>query len=465
MPDTRILQNPYPRGQGLASVPVLFSLPNVQPVIAAANTAVTSEVALDPRPGVPARESGNPAAGTAHESTLSAGARPSDTGLQAPTTLQAAPSTSPSPSSVKAQRTNIAIGVLLVAVVLLGLRNYHASPTTGKSQPVSETSLVRSSEVEIPPPAAVTSLPTPQIPVFAEAFTEPEARESGLRFAEPPPSAALQPPSGALSHTSQESKRLELTETIAPPTAVPLLLPSSPSQGDGLQASADENIDIGTDASGPYGTKSTSAPVSLTSSAPRLPTPDAPVAYNAPPANTFSPEAIDTETPTLNTRDMILMRSGQRPTGSSPAVPHGGGASDDHSLPRIESLSNRSRSGAGSSVLSGQSYPPVRPQYEPISMSPSGGSGSASLAPLAFPSDATSGARNRYQPVGPAPEVTDRIQQPTLPPTSTPISASPSASTPLTSPTLPYTPLSPQLPSPNDGGASGINFPLPPKLP
>ncbi|MCU0708968.1 MAG: hypothetical protein MUF23_11805, partial [Pirellula sp.] len=42
MPDTRTMQSPYPRGQSFASVPVLFSLPNVQPVIAAASTGVAA---------------------------------------------------------------------------------------------------------------------------------------------------------------------------------------------------------------------------------------------------------------------------------------------------------------------------------------------------------------------------------------------------------------------------------------
>jgi hypothetical protein len=77
-------------------------------------------------------------------------------------------------------------------------------------------------------------------------------------------------------------------------------------------------------------------------------------------------EAIETETPSLNTRDIILLRNGQRRPES--------GASDP-GLPRVESVMRPqsgsrviSSSNGGTPVMTGQSYPPIAPQYEPISM-------------------------------------------------------------------------------------------------
>jgi hypothetical protein len=136
-------------------------------------------------------------------------------------------------------------------------------------------------------------------------------------------------------------------------------------------------------------------------------------------------QTLETDTPVLNTRDIIQMRNGQRRTTNSSGP-------SDPSIPKIESMPRmtdpRSKGGATSNgtFMSGQAYPPIAPQYEPISVNSNGGS------------------PNRYQPIG-GTTVPQRITQP---PATT---AAPAAIAPPNGvPAQPYKPLSPVLPNPSE---------------
>jgi hypothetical protein len=161
-----------------------------------------------------------------------------------------------------------------------------------------------------------------------------------------------------------------------------------------------------------------------------------------------APRTIDTETPTLNTRDIILMRNGQRRTSSGPT--------EDPSVPRVESVGSK----GSSTVMSGQSYPAVPPQYHPITITTGTSINEPSLvaSPSASTSDASSAPRNRYQPVGSGGlgnQPTQRIQQPAAPKgTSAPVATPPGLA-------APYQPLSPVLPDPSDSNDVGSSVSTP----
>jgi hypothetical protein len=452
------MQSPYPRGQSFASVPVLFSLPNVQPVIAAASTGVA---AAQETPAANDSVSESTLVGTSVEGT--SGTYAASPIVVSPT-LDSSSKTESRWSSWSSQFTNVIIGVLLVAVAALGYRNLQQGTTkastdqetvASQSPPplmnsqIDETSvpsLSIASEVDrtsanprLQPDPVAPAPPTQRI-------QEPPAARMAARSAAPPTAPNSTNP-GTTEPVSVESQRpLESVPETDPPSTkpgIPLLLPPAPqsSTGEGNRALAAQD-ESRSGHSGPYGSSSGSTPFSLASaSLNAAPATNSP-ATNSPAADPPAPipsgsnenvgskgntgfQMLETDTPVLNTRDIIQMRNGQRrTTNSSGAL--------DPSIPKIESMPRmtdpRSTGGAigNGTVMSGQAYPPIAPQYEPISVNSNGGN------------------PNRYQPIG-GTAVPQRITQP---PAAT---AAPAATAPPNGvPAQPYKPLSPVLPNPSE---------------
>jgi hypothetical protein len=366
MPATRTVHNPYATGQGFTSVPVLFSLPNVQPTIAAASSGVASETTTgrqtmrEPRPDVAVTESTVAANNTSFDS--------------APIMVSSTGSTSNRTdawlSKLTSQMTNITIVVLLVAVAGLAYQNQQNSQGK-KSSPESDTLAQVAPVAPTSTQAPATTLAEPENSDPAPSQLEMPDREHGTN----------ESPAIALPTPQKESLVVEKG-------AVPLLLPPAPQESVNNKGNdTATNGSLPTITNGPYGTVTNGTvtngtvtngtvangpatnPFSLTSSKVGMTPGSAATATNSSAqaqADRARWEAIETETPSLNTRDIILLRNGQRRPES--------GASDP-GLPRVESVMRPqsgsrviSSSNGGTPVMTGQSYPPIAPQYEPISM-------------------------------------------------------------------------------------------------
>lgn len=512
MPDTRNVQSPYPRGQGFASVPVLFSLPNVQPLIAAASTG--AEASMTARPGPDAAAIAEPAkAATASSGAATGGSagfpEPGIPGSGAFSGISAQGATVPgasgpnvvnplgsrSGSRLTSRITNATIGVLVVAVGFLAYRNYysgHVTDPSGSQHAHDTLSLIPapigdSMGANTSVPAKTVSFPSDQpsglnvpqafpndmrsMPVYPA--TPSGANTTGANTTSANPSAAAPIPETSSNNASayvssmpnsippfgpapamlngqngntmggangertatDPSSRTDLpSEAPSQKPAIPMLLqpPADNASKDASPKSAsEENV---APPRSPYGSSTTPASLASTTtdSALTRPSPMPPAKLTAASTPTTT---IDTETPTLNTRDIIMMRSGQRKAPS--------GSTTDPNSPKIESIPrsadgsrNPDPRGTGAALMSGQAYPPIAPLYEPISMN----------------ADPAAANRNRYQAIGtsagPMPPANNRITQPG---TATPSSAGATAEGQKpASVALPYQPLSPALPNPND---------------
>ncbi|MBM3963517.1 MAG: hypothetical protein FJ308_00385 [Planctomycetes bacterium] len=528
MPDARTMHSPYPPGQGAASVPVLFTLPNVQPVIAAASVkqeeiARTASLATE----LPKVDSTlNPASNT-------------DTGSAAGAVSPIAPNVygkkAPGSGSKIGHVTNALIGVLLLAVVSLTIRNF--APTHSNSGNNNNTKSVDSTakliDVSESVPA-VSSAPLPSTgsatvgvnPVAPGVSSGTSAllvasKPSGIRQSDSssPRGNAVVDAAAAVDATTdtvagtpeknQESSSADRSaaaiaddlgdgtkenvggSTSAAPS-VPMLLPSKEPKsalGGGAslqhpQPSNDRALVTQAPASGPYGstatTSATAAPsahavtqapanlegnttadnaaigkpslssqtksnVSLTSGPNRY------VGNSA----SGVPNAVDSDTPSLNTRDMINLRNGQR---TSKGVV-GGTTTVRNPNARGQEAMNPTQS----MLMSGETYPPIRKQYEPINIPSNGAQAPSAYQPVYQPSlqpntvlqpgVATSGVATSGQGAVTTGNV---IAQPRIPYTgSSPSLGGPAVPVPNSTPQRPlqpYTPLTPTLPLPGGTG-------------
>jgi hypothetical protein len=372
MPATRTMHNPYAAGQGFTSVPVLFSLPNVQPAIAAASSGVASEktegrqTMRESRPDVAVTESTVAANNTSFDS--------------APIMVSSTGSTSNRTdawlSKLTSQMTNITIVILLVAVAGLAYQNQQHSQ--GKKSSSESDTLAQIA------PVAPTSSHAPAT-TLAEEPRHTIAHNLAVPENSDPAPSQLEMHNGELG--MNESPAITLTapqkeSLVVEKGAIPLLLPPAPQESVNPGNDTETNGSPPTITNGPYGTVTNGTvtsgtvangpatnPFSLTSSKVGMTQGSAATATNnsaQAQSDRARWEAIETETPSLNTRDIILLRNGQRRPESG---------NSDPGLPRVESVM-RPQSGSrvissskgGTTVMTGQSYPPIAPQYEPISM-------------------------------------------------------------------------------------------------
>lgn len=361
MPATRTVQRPNPVGHGSASVPVLFSLPNVQPAIAAAATGAAAQ--QRPPEGKQRTE------GPRRDFERVDVAPPQPPASFEPSAILVSPAEGlPNRNEswlnkLTSQLTNITIIFLLIAVLSLTYRNLQQSEG-GKSS-AGSVSLV---ETESPSPtslapaslAPASLAPASLAPAAIPAQATQELPDLTAEIAREKAPSIDEPKTAQVAMEAPEVEPSDLEKG-----AIPLLLPPAPlpSPTETVDATLGKPTLDSAKPSGPYGTAS--PPFSLTSSknlvasGPSVPVP-APRAEGRTRADT-----METDNPSLNTREIIRMRNGQRRFESGPSDP---------SLPRVESLSRpsgtRSPTAAigGTPVMTGQSYPAIAPQYEPISL-------------------------------------------------------------------------------------------------
>jgi hypothetical protein len=342
MPATRTVQRPNPVGHGSASVPVLFSLPNVQPAIAAASTGAATQRPPEGRLRTEGVRMDSERVGVAPPPTP-ASFEPSSILVSPAAGLQNRNESWL--NKLTSQLTNITIIFLLIAVLGLTYRNLQNSEGEKSSQ--GSGALVETESIS---PTAIPA-ETPQELTDLTAATEMEKSPE-----------IEEPKTGQVAIEAPEVETKELEKG-----AIPLLLPPAPLPAPTETADATvgkPNLDS-TKPSGPYGTAT--PPFSLTSSK-NLVVSGSSAASPAPVPTTEGRNRVDTletDTPSLNTRDIIRIRNGQRRFENGPSDP---------SLPRVESFSRpsgtRSPTSAvgGTPVMTGQSYPAIAPQYEPISL-------------------------------------------------------------------------------------------------
>ncbi|MFN7625613.1 MAG: hypothetical protein ACK5PZ_02210 [Pirellula sp.] len=542
MPDARTMHRPYPPGQGAASVPVLFTLPNVQPAIAAASV----------KPEGVAR--------TASPATELEGASSTPNGSMNTQVGPAVGSVNPASASAYGKKmpgtgtkvghvTNALIGVLLLAVVSLTIRNF--APTTSKSASnpspgdattkltnssaaAQETASHASNPSATTPKTLGTNIDSPKVQpgtsaVLVASKSEGIRRSDAASPGSATADASLDAASGIAEKNEESSlptasleKSLDeqgegdkenLAGSSTPVPSVPLLLPSKEpktASGGGAslqhpQPASDASVVAPVPASGPYGTTAATSPsaVSPTAVSPTALSPAAistpatnpvastPVVGNTDAGNTDAgnvdagniaagkiassnqtkgnvsltsgsnryaensavgiPGAVDSDTPSLNTRDMINLRNGQR---SAKGIV-GGTTTVRNPAARGQEAMNPTQS----MLMSGETYPPIRKQYEPINIPSNGTQAPTAYQPVYQPTlppstAVQSGVVTNGQGISTGGNV---IAQPRVPyPGSSPASGNPAANAPSTAtqqrPLQPYTPLTPTLPIPDSSG-------------
>ena len=526
MPDARTMHSPYPSGQGAASVPVLFTLPNVQPVIAAASVkpegvarAASTAAELE-RTNLEGTNSVPNTSLNTHAGSAAGSVNPSISSTYA--------KKSPGAGSKIGHITNALIGVLLLAVVSLTIRNFAPtkSVSANNQEPSNSTASLTNSSPATSPSDAQSAAISASVSTGTHTNTAPVliASKSGdIRHTDAaiPGSGGMDAPADSISSVSEKNGRSSATreasaesseetpesgeENLAGTTtsgpSVPRLLQSKepkPALGGGATLQYPQPANDGAAvATGPYGTNAATIPaantpeLSITSSSnvatstPDLkesaatgsPQPRGSVSLTSGPnryagnSSTGIPNAVDSDTPSLNTRDMINLRNGQR---SAKGIV-GGTTTVRNPAARGQEAMNPTQS----MLMSGETYPPIRKQYEPINIPSNGTQAPAAYQPVyqqalqpntAQPNTAQP---NTAQPNTAQPNTAAQpggltngqgiatsgnvITQPRVPYSGSALSAgSPTNAAPNNTtqqrPLQPYTPLTPTLPMPDGSG-------------
>lgn len=517
MPDARTMHSPYPPGQGAASVPVLFTLPNVQPAIAAASVKPEGVA----RTASPATELEG--ASSTPNGSINTQVGPA-VGSVNPAAASAYGKKMPGAGTKVGHVTNALIGVLLLAVVSLTIRNF--APTTSKSasnpSPGDATTKLTNSSAAAQETASHVSNPSATTPKTLGTSTDSPkvqpgtsavlvaSKSEGIRRSDAasPGSATADASVDAASGIAEKNEESSLptasleksldeqdegdkenlagSSTAVP--SVPLLLPSKEpktASGGGAslqhpQPASDASVVAPVPASGPYGTTAATSPTAINTPATN-PVASTPVVGNTEAGNIAAgniassnqtkgnvsltsgsnryaensavgiPGAVDSDTPSLNTRDMINLRNGQR---SAKGIV-GGTTTVRNPAARGQEAMNPTQS----MLMSGETYPPIRKQYEPINIPSNGTQAPTAYQPVYQPTlppstAVQSGVVTNGQGISTGGNV---IAQPRVPyPGSLPASGNPAANAPSTAtqqrPLQPYTPLTPTLPIPDSSG-------------
>ena len=320
-------KNPYPQGVGIGSVPVLFSLRNVQPKIvggiANSNTKTTSATQTD-----------KPESGTSPIS--------STTGLPAE-------SAKPAPSISKNNRPyNIVVGLLILALCLLVIRNSQGTKLSSKSEMAYSSILINPPE---PKPVANSKVEsTPLLILNANEHKPLELRSSEV--AKSPNSSELFPDSRSVEKSNDVQERPVEGQLLiqAKPFLFPPLLPSSNSE-----TQSETNPRMGDPRTG-------SVDVSKAPSQSEISLPRAAL-----------PEIVDTNAPSMTTRELINLHelgkqfSPQSTTVSGPIlrgnVAQGVQANTVSNV--VPAVVGRSSSAP---VMSGLPYPPLPKEYPALTV-------------------------------------------------------------------------------------------------
>lgn len=434
-----IRQQKNPQGLGTGSVPVLFSLKNVQPSIL----------------GSMSKSKSNETPPNRQESTTSVASVPA-----------AIPPTSPTlaKSATKSNRPyNIVVGLLILAVCLLVLRNSQGTKSNSKesiasnnAQPLqSELKPVADSKAELisPPIPKSTvlkpldlgpSLPGPTNSANANSLAAIPELTNQLRESDRSPDATVGQDSIALIETSAETAVTGTTSEDQPLVqAKPpmLLLPSSkPVIFDETDSAAENNASKNYSAQSGIG-----FPEPRLAAKPDLRQTDSALAYprqsaaEASPSSDFNnpgasrnngaaiaspPAIVDTTSPTTTTRELIdVWKRGNQTTPpntfSSPsfsrgASPQGVPASPISSVAPGSENNSTSASNAfrpnvanDSQMMSGRPYPPMQKEYQALSIPAyeqnalSGRQGYSNITQSNQLIRQPESGPNRYQSIGP----------------------------------------------------------------
>ena len=235
--------NPYPQGVGVGSVPVLFSLKNVQPKIVGgiANSS------------------------TKTSNTTQSTKLDSATGAMSPPAGPLVESSKPVPSIIKNNRSyNIVVGVLILALCLLVIRNSQGVKSSSKSEMAYSSNLINPPE----------SKPVANSPNSSELFPDSLSVEKSNAVQERPVERQL------------------LIE--AKPFLFPPLLPSSNLETQSETNPRTGNPSTGNSSTGSVDPRTGSVDVSKAPSQSEISLPRA-----------VLPEIVDTAAPSMTTRELI----------------------------------------------------------------------------------------------------------------------------------------------------------------
>ncbi len=315
-------KNPYPQGVGVGSVPVLFSLRNVQPKIVGgiANSSTKTRNATQT---------------TKPESAM---------GAMSPPDGLPAESSKPAPSIIKHNRSyNIVVGVLVLALCLLVIRNSPGVKSSSKSEIAASTTLINppqsmpvaNSKVEWAPPLVLNAIEQKPLELGS---SEVEKSTAPSEFF--PDSLSVEK-SNAVQQRPEERQLL----VQAKPSFFPPLLPSSKPETQSDTNPTTDSVDL-----------------------PKTPSQSG---ISFPKA--ALPDIVDTNAPSLTTREMIQVHelgkqfSPQSTTLNGP-FPRGTAAQGVS----VNTVSNVVPAVVGQSssntVMSGRPYPALPKEYPPLTI-------------------------------------------------------------------------------------------------
>ena len=377
MSNSYMQQNsPTPRGQGIGSVPVLFSLRNVQPNIVSgiANSNNKTNTAKPPDPES-AMVSADPATG-----------------------IPAAILKPVHPTSKNNRPFNVVVALLILALCLLVIRNSQGTKPSSKGEVASSglptnptpskeaanpkldsvsTSIAKAIE---PKPLELGS-PTVSAPVFATSHSTTSQSNSSVfpTRSEPSPETS----SVDESNIVKKSKGNEPLLVQAQPS-IPFLLPNS------KQESLDET-------QSQSGTSFPEPRMAMKQESPEM---KADTRSHTQPTINASAQAIaDTHAP-LTTKDIISLYERGKQTSPSSSALNGSAPSDNsaRSVPTTNISHVHPVVGNSSNVMTGQPYPALSKDYVPLPISANEQTQIDSHQGFAGPTQATAvNNGNRYQ--------------------------------------------------------------------
>ena len=315
-------KNPYPQGVGVGSVPVLFSLKNVQPKIVGgiANSSTKTRNATQT---------------TKPESAM---------GAMSPPDGRPAESSKPAPSIIKNNRSyNIVVGLLILVLCLLVIRNSQGVKSNSKSEIASSGTVINPPQSNPVVNSKVESAP----PLVLNASAHKPLELGSSEGANSTTPSELFPDSLSVEKSNAVQERPVEGQLLvqAKPSLVPPLLPSSKPENQ-----TETNPTIG-----------------------RVDLSKAPSQSEIRFPKAVLPDIVDTNAPSPTTRDLIhLHELGKQfsPQSTTLNVPFSRGTAA-HGV-QVNTVSNVVPAVVGQSsstpVMSGLPYPALPKEYPPLTI-------------------------------------------------------------------------------------------------
>ncbi len=369
--------HPYPRGSGFGSVPVLFALRNVQPKILAGTNSPATSIA-----------SAATALADASSTIAKHPQAPSATPSSAIESKAASASQARSSSSTINRVYNGAIGLLVLALVLLVIRNSQnsGSPSVAKNEPKSTFENMREPLNNIQPTdtsiasTVAKNVASPEQDLIPSdkllqqtsldhdsvSEEEEEFQVGSIELGSPAPDLSSELASVPLPKLLTEEKGISLTSNsnqesglqfASKPPIQPMLL-------DGPQGNA---------ATSPVNGRDVSASSNTTSNAvPKAAPPQAPV-NNLVDTGVTLPIDLLIELHQKNSGNTSSTNSLNNAKASTVSYPTYVPEASMQGYPNMQGNSNLQNNpmftgAASSQMLTGQPYPPISPEYKPVTV-------------------------------------------------------------------------------------------------